>query len=374
MSSTDTAAAELRGWAARQIIAEDARWAMDLIFSAQRLPALSPYVALTLGHHFVRIAYEGATTLRSNNPHVGLPQLAARLDDTFASVTERGRHVTKLLDDNKKSYETVLDELDQVITEHRSTFTGNAVRWARWLESDLGLYVADRRLLGASWPAAYRLGLSVETDGTIVGHDLRAVTEEWGGTLAILGAAADDATEPSATLDLSGVPQIVGKDRRSDRYLRRRFEDNFPDALKMLLLIIEGDMNTLIKIAPHSEPGHEVAVFRARTVSLYHSLTALNRIAERYDSAGSKGMGALNSLLADSAVQSLLSSPGRMVRNRCVHYEVKDRRVAIDPSLPMFGIIESVFPGESWSSFNSKVMLMTERVATLLHEWAPSRR
>jgi len=355
------------------MIAEDARWAMDLILSAQRLPALSPYVALTLEHHFVRIAYEGATTLRSTSPHVGLPQLAARLDGTFASVTERGRHVTKLLDDKKRSYETVLDELDQVIIEHRSTFTGNAVRWARWLESDLGLYVANRRLLGASWPTAYRLGLSV-SDGTILGHDLPAVTEEWGGTLAILSAAALDATEPSATLDLSGLPQIVGKDTRSDRYLRRRFEDNFPDALKMLLLIIEGDMNTLIKIAPHSEPGHEVAVFRARTVSLYHSLTALNRIAERYDPAGSKGMRALNTLLADSAVQALLSSPGKMVRNRCMHYEIKDRQVAIDPSLPMFGIVESVFPGESWSSFNSKVMLMTERLATLLHEWAPSRR
>lgn len=356
------------------MIAEDARWAMDLILSAQRLPALSPYVALTLGHHFVRIAYEGATTLRSTRPYVGIPQLAALLDDTFASITERGRHVTKLLDDNKKSYETVLDELDQVITEHRSTFTGNAVRWARWLESDLSLYVADRRPVGASWPTAYRMGLSVEADGTIVGHDLRAVTEEWGGTLAILGAAALDATEPAATLDLSVVPQIVGKDTRSDRYLPRRFEDNFPDALKMLLLIIEGDMNTLTKIVPHSEPGHEVAVFRARTIALYHSLTALDRIAKRYDSAESTGMGALNTLLADSAVQALLSPPGKMVRNRCMHYEVNDRRVAIDPSLPMFGIVESVFPGESWSGFNSKVTLMTERVATLLHEWAPSRR
>jgi len=373
VSSTDTAAADLRGWAARQMIAEDARWAMDLVLSTQGLPELSPYVALTLGHHFVRIAYEGANTLRSTNPHVGIPQLAALLDDTFASVTERGRHVTKLLDDNKKSYESVLGELDQIITEHRTTFTGNAVWWARRLESDLGLYVADRRLLGASWPTAYRLGLSVEADGTIAGHDLRAVTEEWGGTLAILGAAALDATEPTATLDLAGVPSIVGKDKRSDRYLRQRFEDDFPDGLKMLLLAIEGEMNTSITVAPHSEPGHELAVFRARTVALYHSLTALTRIAKRYDSVNSRGMRELNTLLADSAVQALLSSPGKMVRNRCMHYEINDPRVAIDPSLPMFGILESVFPGESWASFNSKVTLVLERVATLLCDWGPSR-
>ena len=78
VTSTETPAAELRGWATRRMIAEDARWAMDLILSAQHLPKLSPYVALTLGHHFVRIAYEGATALRSANPYVGIPQLAVR--------------------------------------------------------------------------------------------------------------------------------------------------------------------------------------------------------------------------------------------------------------------------------------------------------
>lgn len=356
------------------MIAQDARWAMDLVVSAQQVPELGPYVALTLGHHFVRIAHEGASTLRSTNPHVGIPQLAALLDDTFGSVTERGRNVTKLLDDDKKSYETVLGELDQVITEHRSTFTGNAFRWARRFENDLGLYLADRRLLGASWPAAYRMGIGVESDGTIAGHDLQAVTLEWGRTLAVLGAAARDATELSATLDLTGVPPIVGKSKRSDRYLRRRYEANFPDALKMLLLTIEGEMNTLTVVAPHSEPGHEFAVFRARTVALYHSLTALTRIAKRYESVNSETIRTLSALLADSSVRALLSSSGKLVRNRCMHYEIKDPRVTVEPRLPMFGIVESVFPGESWSSFNDKVKLVTERVATLLTNWATPRR
>jgi hypothetical protein len=372
--STNTDTDELRGSAARRMIAEDARWAMDLVLSARRLPELSPYVALTLGHHFVRIAYEGAATLRSPNPHVGIPRLVALLDDTFASVTKQGRHVAKLLDDDKKSYECLLAALDRIINEHRSTFTGNGGWWARWLGSDLGLYLADGRLLGASWPTAYRLGVSVETDGTIAGHDLQAVTEEWGGTLAVLGAAALDGTEPTATLDLGGVPAIVGKDKRSDRYLRRRFEDEFPDALKLLLLAIEGEMNTLTTVAPHSEPGHELAVFRARTIALYHSLTALAQIADRYDFVKSSGMSALRILLADGAIDALLSPPGKMVRNRCMHYEIWDPRVAIDPTLPMFGIVESVFPGESWVNFNNRVTRVIQQVATLLHDWAPSRR
>ncbi|WP_146145803.1 hypothetical protein [Arthrobacter woluwensis] len=361
--------AELRGRAARQMIAEDARWAMDLILSAQSVPLLNPYIALILGHHFVRIAYEGSAALRSRNSHVGIPQLASLLGSTFASVTERGRHITKMLDDNRKSYETILGELDQVIAEHRSTFTGNTGWWGRCFESDLGLYIADDRLLGASWPTAHRLGVSVKTDGTIAGHDLQAVSQEWGGTLVVLGAAGQDATEPIATLDLTGVPSVRGAVRRSDQYLRRRYEIDFPDALKMLLLGIEGEMNTLAIVAPSSEPGHEFAVFRARTIALYHSLTALVRIANQYESARTK----LSELFADSSVRAVLSPHGKMVRNRCMHYEINDPRVTVNLNLPMFGIVETVFPGETWVNFNSKVKLAMERVATLLSTWSTPR-
>ena len=112
----------------------------------------------------------------------------------------------------------------------------------------------------------------------------------------------------------------------------------------------------------------------ARTIALYHSLTALTKIAKRYDYVSSSGMRALNTLLVDTSVEALLSSSGRMVRNRCMHYEINDSRITIKPSLAIFGIVESVFPGESWSGFNSKVTLVIEGVATLLHDWAPSRR
>jgi hypothetical protein len=44
-------------------------------------------------------------------------------------------------------------------------------------------------------------------------------------------------------LDLERVPEIRGLDRRSDRYLRGRFEPEFTIGLKMLLLAIEGEPN-----------------------------------------------------------------------------------------------------------------------------------
>jgi hypothetical protein len=101
---------ELRGWAARRNLAEDARWAMDTVLSGNKVPEFGPYVGLLLSHHFVRIAYEGTAAIRSGNPHVGIPVLAALLNDTFARITANARHLTKMLDNNKKSYTDILSE------------------------------------------------------------------------------------------------------------------------------------------------------------------------------------------------------------------------------------------------------------------------
>lgn len=371
MASTDSVGSELRGWAARQMIAEDARWAMDVLLSAQRLPRLSPYVPLIVGHHFVRIAYEGAHALRSTDPHLGIPALAELLTQNYASVTARARHVSKLLDDKKKTYETVIAELDAIAREHQERFSGNAVRWARWLETDLGLYVSGKKLVGATWPAAYRLGLSVTAEGTISGHDLHAVTEEWGGTLAVLGAATLDSTVPTATLDLSEVPRIAGKDRRADRYLSERFENGFPSGLKVLLLAIEGEMNTLATFVARTAPGHGEAVFRARTVAAYHALSALKRVSDRYESLTTEGVSALREVLESPPARTLMSRPGQLVRNRCMHYEIRDPTLALDPTKAMFGIVESVVPGKSLPEFSAEVELVIALMAELLRQWRP---
>ena len=57
------------------MLAEDARWAMDVILSAKGVDHLSGYVPLVMGHHFVRIAYEGAITVQSRDPQIGIPEL-----------------------------------------------------------------------------------------------------------------------------------------------------------------------------------------------------------------------------------------------------------------------------------------------------------
>src|ERR1017187_6069036 len=109
---------ELRVWVGRKLLAEDARWAMDVALSAGGVDHLSGYVPLVMGHHFVRIAYEGTIAIRSGNPRVGIPALAALLQDKYAAITTRARHLTKLLDNTKKSYTEVLTDLASEMKVH----------------------------------------------------------------------------------------------------------------------------------------------------------------------------------------------------------------------------------------------------------------
>ena len=234
---------ELRAFVGRTLLAEDARWAMDVVLSAGGVDRLSGFVPLVMGHHFVRIAYEGAIAVQSNNPRVGIPELATLLQPEYETITARARHLTKLLDNTKKSYTEVVADLASEMKAHHEALTGNAIRAVRWLEKDLGLYYLDRATIGATTPAAYRLGLDPTHTRSIFNADLLAVSEEWGRTLAVLGAVTLDPSEPTPTLELSNI-RIGYRDRLASRYFRTRFDTQFSPGLKALLLLIEGDLNT----------------------------------------------------------------------------------------------------------------------------------
>jgi hypothetical protein len=359
---------ELRGWACRKNLAEDARWAMDAALSSATAPEFMGPAGLILTHHFVRIAYEGAIAIRSPNPNVGVPALAALLSDTFAELTARARHLTKLLDNTKKTYVDVLSELSQELAAHRKALKGYAIRPLQWLQRDLGLCYADGFMVGATIALAYRLGLDPTQPVSMWGADLGAVTKEWGGTLAVLGAAALDPTEPTATLDLTGI-RIVYENRRADGYLETRFDSQFPPELKTLILLVEGDLNTSRVVLPLTANGHMNAVFRARAVTAYHSLSALRRISDHYGTSNSSGLRSLRVILSGEPAQRILSAGGEKVRNRSVHYEMNDPAILPDLTRPMNGIVEAVFPGQSWEGFERDIRSVTERTAEHLADW-----
>lgn len=364
-------AEELRGWAARKMMYEDARWVYDIVGSPGMPSHLNAFAGLFLSHQFVRVAYEGATALRSSNPHVGIPEFAAGLSNQYAAVTARYRHATKLLDDKSKTLVEVLAELRTEIDLHRQAFTGKTRRWLRWAETDLGLYLRGGDLLGATVPASFRLGVDVRGQAKHkTGEDISAVTEECGGVLAYMCGATFVPDDPGPALDLRTV-RIRTRDCRADRYLAKKFEASFPLELKMLLLLVEGDLNTSRLILPATSSGHRDAVLRAQTVTLFHSLTALQRIASMTGTTSSPGLIRLGELLDSPPVRRLTSPMGLLVRNRFVHYEMNDPRVLPDLTMPLCGLVEQVFPGQTWQGLSRDVADVTQRAANLISHWTP---
>jgi hypothetical protein len=356
---------ELRARVCRKILSEDARWAMDVILSASNVDHLSAYVPLIVGQHFIRIAHEGMIAIRSEDPRVGVPALASLLEDKYAAVTARSRHLTKLLDNTKKSFGEVLSDLASEMELHHQVMTGSSIPA---VEPDLGLYYFDHSTIGATIPIAYRLGLNPASRSLISGEDLQAVSEEWGGTLAVLGAADFDASAPTPTLDLSDI-RIDYHDRPASEYLPSWFDSQFPPELKILLLLIEGDLTTSRLFLPRTSPGHEGAVFRAQVVTAYHCLSALQKICDTYTHQDTRGLRSLRSFLSEEPAQDLLSSGGNKVRNRSVHYEIKDPAIVPDLAKPMYGLVEAVYPGHTWERFDTNIHEVTNRAAEILTDW-----
>jgi len=362
---------KLRGLVSRAMLAEDARWAMDVALSAGSDARVGPYFPLIMGHHFVRIAYEGAIAVRSSNPQVGVPSLASLLEPEYDTITARARHLTKLLDNTQKSYADVLADLASEIQTHHQAFTGNARHGAKWLETDLGLFVLEGWLIGGTIPIAYRFGFRPAPMASVLDADIRSVSEEWGRTFRVLGAVTFDPSAPSSSLNFSDV-HIRQRDRLTSKYLRDRFDSQFAIELKVLLLLVEGDLNTSRLLLPQTKEGHEGPVFRAQVVTLYHCLSALKHINQAQKANDTPGLRRLRSLLADQRTRRLLSRGGSKVRNRSVHYEINDPTIMPDIQRPpMYGLVESVYPERTFEEFEADMADVAGLAAEFLAGWKP---
>lgn len=240
---------------ARKMLAEDARWIADAILSASRSRQRGILPLLLIGHS-ARIVYEGSKLIRSATPGVGRPSLARRLPSEHAAVIEKARHATKLFDDSARPYQVLLGEMDEYLRRARSEFLGNArFKWALRFETDLGTFRREGRVLAITPTVAYRMGELPTTSTAALARNAKSVSVAQGQALAILAEAAGQPFTAAATLPYTGIGYLSGRDRRSSKYLPTRYEPTYPESLKLVLLHVEGDLNTADLILPETVAG-----------------------------------------------------------------------------------------------------------------------
>lgn len=357
------------GAAARSMLAQDARWIADAMLSADETAGWLP---LALLGHSARVVHEGSRTVRSPNQNVGVPEAARRLTGQFEDVIARSRNGGKFLDDKRKSFEDLRADMRAFYDAHHMEFIGRAVWFAPWPERDLGIFTGPGgRVLGTTVALHFRAGLGSETRISDAGPALMSLAREQGAALAIFSTLGGDESTPTATMDYNGLRELGHRDCRALEYLDDRYEPSMDIATKLILLMVEGEVNTIDVLLPVGDSTHPEAIFRARLISLFHSVRALDAILTSQARAESKGALGVRALLSDPSTRRLLGDPGvRKVRNRCMHYEIADRAIQLEVTRPMFGIVESLCPDSSFDELNTRLRVLTRRLSDALHHWA----
>lgn len=350
------------------MLAQDARWIADALLSGH---AASGWLPPVLMGHGARIVYEGSLALQSSDPAVGMPQIADELTARHGAVIERARHAGKLLDDTKRSFEDLEQEMAAFYAAHRTEFTSDVPRLFRWLADDLGICRGPNGwILFSTIAGQFRLGLPPDVRLADAGPIMFEVARELGQSLGPLATADGQEADLSPTIDYTALGELEDDDRKAVEYLAERYDPTFNFEAKLLLLMVEGEIGMTHVVLPATESGHEEAVFRARTVSTYHAARALDELLARHPDAVSSGARSARELLAGPELRAWLDSRGiRQVRNRCMHYEIRDRSLTLDSSAPMFGIVEALNPGLSFDEFDQRTREVARRLVEVLHDW-----
>lgn len=316
-----------RAWAARIMMAEDARWAWDVIVSANAMPDTKWSIPFLFTHHWVRMAYEGLAKLNSPDPFMGERSLARQLGPEYRDLTARIRNQTKLADDTALGYPGMIHELEEQLQQ------SVANRAIPVVGTDSSLILADDEISACSTVVSFRLRLDLKL-GRFDGLGITAVSRSWGKGLACLACATLNTEKVDPTLDLSGV-SLTAKSVRIKSLLRRRYGREISGGERLLLLLIAGDLAANEKVLPLTAPGHEQAVFRISFLTTYRSLITAQQILNRNPEATNSTLCALREVQRLPEVDLFNSPELKSLRNTYVHYGVP---LTCDPQIGVSGL------------------------------------
>ena len=345
-----------------KMIAEDTAWAMDVVASARNATDQleQGVVPLLYSHHAVRIIYEARRALVGR---FGRTTLAV---DVYPDVTERVRNATKLLNDKRITLSDAQSSLDAELRRHQGYFYSQ-LRWAllRPLQPDAGLFLWNGALVGSTITVARMLGIELGNPHSICGHPIRDVTYSWGQQLGAFHQETSTTSRVPFPVSFAGA-NITQTDEHLKRYLKTRFANELAIELKLILLWLQCEMNTVETLLPTTSSGHEFAVFRASVITTFHCIHGLYVVAQS-NRLPAKQARTLDRLLAEPSVAAILAE--KDVRNRCMHYAISNEKLHFDHSLPMDGIIEAVQPRLSFQAYRSSLLEATQVTADFLNNW-----
>lgn len=338
-----------------RMLREDVSWLYSLSQASQRGRRWDAFTGLALMPHMARVVHEGLALLRRLRPtQIGAVELK------FAAEIAAARHAVKLLDDNKKLFEGVVHDFERIDDEHSGV-------WSRGEDLEIGF--RDGRLFITSRAATFQRSF-VLNDATITGKDgysYRISYDIGGAAGAILRQFGFGPEATSLPVDQWGqAPLLTTVDRVA--YYDKRYEPEFPLAVKDILTVIESCINSALHVFKPVEGPFTNPVFRVLFLTLAHSLNALDEVRGKYpDLVSRPGMSAVIEAIDTPAAVHLRGL--RDLRNRCMHYGISSKLTNLDERLPMYGLVEATSPGHTYESVNSEMLVVLDTLSDTMSEW-----
>lgn len=238
---------------------------------------------------------------------------AARADRWVETI----RHAAKWLGANKAGVDAGLSTFRGMRALHEARFLGNTpFRWARSLESDLGLY----RHCGVDVLNTHLLGLILgDLPTEELGRLLRMASETMARQARLLGHGA----VPGPSF-LDGMGRISHRDVRSAKYYSKAGRTDPSTAGYLHVLWCSLGFLRLLKIA---DPDDEGPIFKLQFAGFFHVVQSLKL---------------LEPALTEDVGELAEGNIARRLRNDLVHYMPHDKTPieALDPLMPRRGLVQ----------------------------------
>jgi hypothetical protein len=362
------------------LIAADAMFLRDFVLGP-RYERIRDVAILALMPFISAFTFESAEYIKRKDPAM------VRALEPHRDLLRASRLRLKLLDDNRKSFDEVLDNASELaavssgwmMEDHR----GLLGLLKRLIQPDLGIYFAQYEVFCTTHVAFLNLGLCKEALAASslslanLGPYLLDTSEDFGRYVALLLRKLGMSTEASDSA--RGVPlsSIGFRDLKSKRLYKEMARRALPDRVPVCLLLtaILSQVNTARLLVPSIAEHNEVAAFKVRFASLFHAASSLQKLLDQ-DRVGPflhpDAAGQIDAALRLAPVQNVLGN--RLLRNNLVHYGVhKSTASQLSADLPLFGLVEALAKGRSLSTVANDVELGLNHISEIFGGLLPER-
>ncbi|MCO1659391.1 hypothetical protein [Pseudonocardia humida] len=317
------------------------------------------------------MVYESARFIRGSAPEY--------LDLANVVLSEEltaSRHSVKLFDGDEAGYVGVsaLFE-DGFLQADREAFI-ESIGFAplRAFGVDLGLTFLGGKLIYTTNALQFNLGLgpgaAYQKDS---GQRLMEMARQCSQFATSIGSATGITGPGGSFVGRFDDSMFCARDTVASTFYVDLADPALADGLSASLAAICGMLNTLtLMIGLDTSIDNGPTVTKLHFVVLWHGVRALAEIQAKFGeflSPASKA--ALNQALNLGSAAVVLTDGDNRLRNALVHYGLNRHYpvAQLDPSRPLFGLVETVYPSLDYFEFQKIVYDATSRLAEVLNQW-----